>query len=152
MAFWKRKKKQPKATNPSPPPSQKKKQSRAPLELKLAAVDALGKGLSAREVADLLGVSDASIYKWRQVFDKEGVAGLQKKAASPSVKRRCEALEARIVARRQENPQAGVRRIRDELRREEGLAVSAETVRQVVNEHGQHAGASQTATSSGATV
>jgi transposase InsO family protein len=136
MVFWKRKKKPVPATNPSPPPSQKKKQLRAPLELKLAAIDALAKGLSAREVADLIGVSDGSVYKWRQVFEKEGVTGLQKKASSPTVKRRCQALEARIVARREENPEAGVRRIRDDLRRQEAVSVSAETVRQVVNEHG----------------
>jgi transposase InsO family protein len=35
-----------------------------------------------------------------------------------------------------ENPEAGVRRIRDDLRRNEGVSVSAEKVRQVVNEAG----------------
>ena len=136
MGFWSRKRKQKRAVNPSPRPGPRKKLARAPLELKLAAMDGLARGLSAKEIADLLEVSDASVYKWRQVFEKEGIAGLQKKSASPSLKRRCKALEERILARRKENPDAGVRRIRDQLRREEGLTVSAETVRQVVNEAG----------------
>jgi len=134
MVFWKKSKK--KQATESNPVQRKKKGGRTPVELKLAAMEALGKGLGAREVADLIGVSDASVYKWRKAYEKEGVAGLHAKTASPSVKRRCQALEERIIAKRQEKPEAGVRRIRDELRREEGLEVSAETVRQVVNEAG----------------
>jgi transposase InsO family protein len=45
-------------------------------------------------------------------------------------------LEERIEEYRREHPEAGVRRIRDELRREEAVEVSAETVRRVVNDAG----------------
>jgi transposase InsO family protein len=45
-------------------------------------------------------------------------------------------LEEKIVALRREHPEHGVRRIRDDLRRHEGLDVSAEKVRTVVNEQG----------------
>jgi transposase InsO family protein len=41
-----------------------------------------------------------------------------------------------VVALRQEHPERGVRRIRDDLRRNEGLEVSAEKVRTVVSEAG----------------
>jgi transposase len=136
MAFWKKKKSKKQAGKAVAQTGPRRTGKRTPLELKLAAMDGLSQGLNAREVADLIGVSDASVYKWRKVYEKEGAAGLRRKASSPAVKRRCEALEARIIARREEKPDAGVRRIRDELRREEGLEVSAETVRQVVNEAG----------------
>ena len=44
--------------------------------------------------------------------------------------------EERILAHRREHTKHGVRRIRDELRRNDGLAVSAEKVRTVVNDAG----------------
>jgi transposase InsO family protein len=43
-------------------------------------------------------------------------------------------LEEKIVALRRENPEYGVRRIRDELWRHEGIEVSAEKIRTVVND------------------
>ena len=135
MAFWKKKRKK-QASKASSETGPRKGGKRTPLDLKLAAMDGLAQGLNAREVAELIGVSDASIYKWRKLYEKEGVAELRKKASSRGVKLRCEALEARIIEKREEKPESGVRRIRDELRREEGLEVSAETVRKVVNEAG----------------
>ncbi len=96
MAFWKKKRKK-QASKASSETGPRKGGKRTPLDLKLAAMDGLAQGLNAREVAELIGVSDASIYKWRKLYEKEGVAGLRKKASSRGVKLRCEALEARII-------------------------------------------------------
>ncbi len=134
MAFWRKKKKRKQGTKPVEKAVPKRRKGLTPLELKLAAMDALSQGLRSSEVAELIGVSDATVHAWRRLFEKDGVEGLRKKPSSVGVKRKCEALEARIVAKREENPEAGVRRIRDELRRQEGLEVSAEHIRQVVNE------------------
>jgi transposase InsO family protein len=106
------------------------------LEVKLLALRAVESGLTRTEVAELIGVHDHTLSAWRKRFDEGGVEAFVRKPSTVAVRRRCEALEARIVARRQAEPEAGVRRIRDELRREEGLEVSAEKVRQTVNEAG----------------
>jgi len=106
------------------------------LEVKLLAMEAREAGLSSREVAELVGVQKVTIDKWRTIYLREGEAGLRKKPASPKVRRQCKLLEARILRQRRQHPEQGVRRIRDQLRREEGLKVSAETVRSVVNEAG----------------
>jgi len=52
------------------------------------------------------------------------------------VRHQCSVLEEKIIIRRQTHPDHGVRRIRDDLRRQEGLAVSAEKIRTTVNEAG----------------
>jgi transposase InsO family protein len=52
------------------------------------------------------------------------------------VRQQCSALEKRILEQRRAHPEHGVRRIRDDLRRQQGLAVSAEKVRTVVNDAG----------------
>ena len=81
-------------------------------------------------------MSDTTIHAWRKRYEKEGAEAFRKSPSSPSVRTRCQVVEERIVARRKEHPERGVRRIRDDLRREEGLEVSAETVRKTVNEAG----------------
>ncbi|HEY5624018.1 MAG TPA: hypothetical protein VIV14_09665, partial [Gammaproteobacteria bacterium] len=49
------------------------------------------------------------------------------KASSIAVRKQCSLLEEKIVAHRREHPDHGVRRIRDDLRRHEGIDVSART-------------------------
>ena len=66
MAFWKKKRKK-QASKTAAQASPRKPGKRTPLDLKLAAMDGLAQGLNAREVAELIGVSDASIYKWRKL-------------------------------------------------------------------------------------
>ena len=138
--FWRRKREKfDQQVAVSPPESGKKRPVRGPsvaMEVKLAAVDALALGLSSTEVAELVGVSDTTILKWRRTFDKGGIEAFRRSPSTQGVRRRCKVLEDRILARRQEHPDHGVRRIRDDLRRQEGLEVSAETVRTVVNEAG----------------
>jgi transposase InsO family protein len=108
----------------------------AALEVKLLALEALATGLSRKEVAEIIGVSAVTIGAWQKQYDTAGLPGLYRKASSISVRNRCTLLEERILAHRRNHPEQGVRRIRDELRRGEALAVSAETVRTVVNEAG----------------
>jgi transposase InsO family protein len=138
--FWQRKReKSKKQVVAAPPESKKKRKVRGPsvaMEVKLAAVDALASGLNASEVAELIGVSDTTVLKWRRIFDKGGIDAFRRSPSTVAVRKRCKVLEERIVSRRQEHPDRGVRRIRDDLRREEGLETSAETVRTVVNEAG----------------
>ncbi len=81
-------------------------------------------------------VSDSTILKWRRVFDKGGIDAFRQSPSKAGVRKRCQILEERIVAHRQEHPEHGARRIRDDLRRQDGLETSAETVRTVVNEAG----------------
>jgi transposase InsO family protein len=141
MAFWNRTKKaaavlpadagqvgkSKKAVKRSPPVA---------MEVKLLAIEALESELSASDVAEIVGVAETTLSTWRRQYEEGGVAGLCRRASSISVRRQCSTLEERILAHRRKHPDHGVRRIRDELRRGEGLAVSAEKVRTVVNEAG----------------
>jgi len=106
------------------------------MEVKLLALEGLEAGLSAEEVGELAGVGASTVQKWRAAYTEGGVEGMCRKASSIGVRHQCSALEERILAQRKENPDHGVRRIRDDLRRQEGLEVSAEKVRTTVNEAG----------------
>jgi transposase InsO family protein len=107
-----------------------------PLEVKLLALEALQNGLTRSEVAEIIGVAAVTIGAWQKKYDSDGLRGLYRRSSSHQYTTRCRTLEQRILERRDEHPEHGVRRIRDDLRRKEGLSVSAETVRTVVNEAG----------------
>ncbi len=143
MSFWKRRKQSsPSAHSPGDTgqvQKAKRKIKRSPplaMEVKILALEALDSGLSAAEVGELVGVGAGTIHKWRKDYAEAGVQGLCRKASSIAVRNQCSVLEEKIVALRRENPEHGVRRIRDDLRRHEGIDVSAEKVRTVVNEAG----------------
>ena len=138
MAFLRRKKKRqtPTLEETSRTSRSGKRRRVFPVEVKLLAVDALHAGLTLREVADLVGVSSSTLGKWRRVHLEGGEKALLRQANDPGARRTCSMLEQRIEQMRRGQPEAGVRRIRDELRREEGIDVSAETVRRVVNDAG----------------
>jgi transposase InsO family protein len=143
MSFWKRKKP---SSDEGPGPDDagqaqkaKKKSKRSPpvaMEVKILAIEALESGLSASEVGELVGVGPSTIHTWRRDYAEAGVQGLCRKASSIAVRKQCSVLEDKIVALRRENPDHGVRRIRDDLRRHEAIDVSAEKVRSVVNDAG----------------
>jgi transposase InsO family protein len=138
MAFWNRGKKE-KEETATPVVARRRSGNsgnRFPVEVKVLAARARESGLGRKEVADLIGASLYTVDKWHQMYQEGGPEALLSQSSSPSTRRICSELERRIETYRRENPEAGVRRIRDELRREEGLAVSAETVRRVVNEAG----------------
>jgi len=113
----------------------RKRHTLTPLEIKLLALEAIQNGLTRSEIAEIVGVAPITISSWQKKYDAEGLPGLYHHPSSKKARARCRQLEERIVARRRDHPDRGVRRIRDDLRREEGLSVSAETVRTVVNEH-----------------
>jgi transposase len=139
MALWKkkaRKKKSPLSTaNPSITAPQKQRKLFSP-EVKLLAVKALEAGLTPAEVSEIVGAGNSSVTAWARAFRDGGMEALVRKSTSATTRRICEKLERRIEQERRENPESGVRRIRDELKRQEGLGVSAETVRRVVNDAG----------------
>lgn len=137
MAFWNRSKK--KEETPAPVIVKRGKGNsgnRFPVEVKILAARAKEAGLNRKEVAELIGSSLYTVDTWHQLYQEGGPEALLSQNSSPNTRRICKELQQRIEARRIENPEAGVRRIRDELRRDEGVAVSAETVRRVVNEAG----------------
>jgi transposase InsO family protein len=136
MSFWNRSKKQ--KEEPPAPIGVRRGNSgnRFPVEVKVLAARAKESGLDRREVADLIGASLNSVDKWQQMYQEGGPEALLNHTTSPRSRRICRELERRIEARRRDNPEAGVRRIRDELRRDEGVSVSSETVRRVLNDAG----------------
>ena len=138
MAFWKKKKKEAAASAALPPVKATKPRKRRvlPVEVKLLAMKAREAGVPSSQVAEVLGTAPVTIDKWARVYRENGPEGLMRKASNPGTRKLCKALEERIEQYRREHPSAGVRRIRDDLRREDGLQVSAETVRRVVNDAG----------------
>jgi transposase InsO family protein len=106
------------------------------MEVKVLAIEALEAGLSAAEVGELAGVAPVTVQKWRSQCSEGGMEALARKASSIGVRHQCSVIEDRILERRKAYPERGVRRIRDDLRREEGLEVSAEKVRTTVKEAG----------------
>jgi transposase InsO family protein len=113
-----------------------KKRKVTPVEVKLLAIDALKAGIPSSEVCELIGVSNSALGKWGKLYQEGGEGALARQATNPGTRRICSHLERRIEQMRCENPEAGVRRIRDELRHGQGIGVSAETVRRVLNDAG----------------
>jgi transposase InsO family protein len=139
MTLWRFKKKLQEPADTGRVGKAKKRVKRSPpvaMEVKVLALEALEAGLSAQEAGELAGVSSATIQKWRKEYAEGGVEALARKASSIGVRHQCSVLEERILAERKAHPEHGVRRIRDDLRREEGLEVSAEKVRSTVNAAG----------------
>jgi len=110
--------------------------STLPFEMKLLAVEAREEGMGRSEVAQLMGVSTATVDNWSREYRQGGERGLCRKPVQARHRKICEQVQEKIIELRKDNPDHGVRRIRDELRRKAGVEVSAETVRSVVNEAG----------------
>jgi transposase InsO family protein len=141
MAFWKRTKKQSQSLRPDTGQVKPAKRStrRSPplaMEVKLLAIEALEGGVDKEDIAAVIGVGASTVSAWYKQYRDGGVQGLCRRASSIAVRKQCTKLEERIVAHRKETPNHGVRRIRDDLRREEGLSVSAEKVRTTVTAAG----------------
>jgi len=142
MAFWSRGKRQRRVVEPAEAGQVQKSSKmvkRSPpvaLEVKLLAIEALESDLLPKDVAEIVGVAEGTIGKWRRQKQEGGLPTLCRRASSIGVRRQVSELDERIQAHRREHPQHGVRRIRDELRRNDGLAASAEKVRMVVNDAG----------------
>lgn len=105
-------------------------------EVKLLAMEALETDLTPQEIGDIVGVSDSTIHAWRRQYQDGGSETLCRRPSSIAVRKTCARLEQSIVAHRKQHPDHGVRRIRDELLRADGLSVSAEKVRTTVDAAG----------------
>ena len=144
MAFWNRLKAKEKSkeqavfapSNGSPQAPAGRKRKLVPVEVKLLAMEALEAGMTHTEACELLGVGISTVSHWRKLYTEGGERALMKQASSPGASRICNELQRRIEQMRRDNPDAGVRKIRDELRRDDAIEVSAETVRRVVNDAG----------------
>ena len=138
MSFILRRKKRAKPLREAEPTAVKSPRKRkvTPVEVKILAMDALKAGMPSSEVCELIGVSSSALGKWRKLYQEGGEGALARQATNPGTRRICSDLEKRIEQMRRENPEAGVRRIRDELRHGQGIGVSAETIRRVVNDAG----------------
>ena len=62
----------------------------------------------------------STVQKWRNQYAEGGIEALARKASSIGVRHQCSVLEERILAQRKAYPEHGVRRIRDDLHRDEG--------------------------------
>jgi len=139
--LWKRKRSRPAFAQPARPARaaagrRVKVRKRVAVEIKRLAVNALEAGLSVAEVGALVGVSPFSVGRWRTLNFGSEAKALMGPATDAGSRKICRVLEQRIEQMRREKPEAGVRKIRDELRHDQGIEVSAETVRRVVNEAG----------------
>ena len=141
MPFWKRTKRKSEAPPPDtgqvqPARTTRRRSPPAALEVKLLAIEALESGADKKDVAEVIGVGPSTLGTWLKQYREGGVQGLCRRASSIAVRKQCSVLEQKIICQRQQHPDRGVRRIRDELQRHEGLSVRAEQVRQTVNEAG----------------
>ena len=139
MAIWRKKPKKkasPPSSNPTPNAESSRPRKLFSPEVKLHAVKAIEAGLTPVEISEIVGSGSSTINAWAKAYRQGGLESLFRKPTNVATRRICEKLTKRIEQERRENPEAGVRRIRDELKRHEGVEVSAETVRRVVNEAG----------------
>ena len=137
MFFWNKNKKHSASNSPTISVSRRSSSGRRfTVEIKLLAAQARDAGLAPKEVADLIGSSSGTVSKWYKLYQEGGPEALMTMSSSPGTHKIRRELERRIELCRKQDPSAGVRRIRDNLRRNEGLSVSAETVRRVVNDAG----------------
>jgi len=110
--------------------------NRFAVEVKLLSVRAREAGMDRADVAKLVGANPSTIDSWLKLYQAGGPEGLMRHSSHPSTRKLCESLESRIEQFRRDYPEAGVRRIRDDLRRDEAIEVSAESVRRVLNDAG----------------
>ncbi len=97
-------------------------------------------GLPAKDFAALVGVSKHTLYKWKQLFEEQGPAGLtdrprgQKRGSKlPELTRRT------ILMLKESHPEWGCQRISDMLLRGPALPASASAVARVLHEAGYEA-------------
>ncbi|MCP3916000.1 MAG: IS481 family transposase, partial [bacterium] len=93
--------------------------------------------LSAREFAEMVGVSQHTLYKWKQRFEDDGPAGLaDRKRGAPRGSRLPEATRRAILLLKQAHPDWGEQRIHDVLMRSEGYGASPGAIGRVLEEEG----------------
>jgi len=111
-----------------------------PLTVRMHAVRlVVEEGLAASRVERVLGPTEHSIQEWVRRYEAGGVDALVPYLAKPPGrwhKRGADPKRDAVVAHKGGEPSHGTRRIRDELRRFEGLGVSETGVRRILHEEG----------------
>jgi transposase InsO family protein len=94
-------------------------------------------GLSAKDMAPLVGVSHHSLRTWKKLFDEHGPAGLMGlPRRGPKGSRLPEVTRRTILMIKEGNPDYGCQRISDMLARGPGLGASPSAVSTVLKEEG----------------
>jgi transposase InsO family protein len=105
-----------------------------------AIVEAFHKsGLGQREFARTWGVALKSLSTWLARYQAEGPKGLEPRPrtrAANDPRRLPEGVRQEITRTQQRFPDFGMRKVRDFLRRFQGISVSANSVRKTLNEAG----------------
>ena len=106
MGFWnRRKRKSQNAEHADSGQVQKSRKTvkRSPpvaLEVKLLAIAALESDLPPKDVAEIVGVAEGTIGKWRRQKQEGGLPALCRRASSIGVRHQVSVLEERIQAHR----------------------------------------------------
>ena len=97
-------------------------------------------GLPAQDFASLVGVSKHTLYKWKQLFEEQGPAGLMEQPRGQREGSRLPELTKRtILMLKEQHPEWGCQRISDLLVRGPALPASASAVARVLHEAGYEA-------------
>jgi transposase len=121
MVFWKKKKQEKEgSSSQAEKVVRSKTRKRFPVEVKLLAAKARHAGLSNTDVARMVGSSTGSVDKWWHKYREGGAEALITSKGNPGARKLNAEIERRIEAHRLQHPEHGVRRISDELKRNEG--------------------------------
>jgi transposase InsO family protein len=108
-----------------------------PPVVRAKAVDAVKRGADLEKVADLIGATPDTLERWIDAFDASGAAGLHDRPRGrPRMPSQSEAIRKPILEAKREHPEYGARRVRDVLRRMDGLGTSEQRVRSILDDEG----------------
>jgi transposase InsO family protein len=94
-------------------------------------------GLKAPTFSELVGVSAASLYAWRRMFDEEGPAGLESRPRGvPRGSKLPETTQRAILMLKRAHPEWGCERLSDVLLRSSACAASAGAISHYLKEQG----------------
>jgi transposase InsO family protein len=94
-------------------------------------------GLPAKDFSALVGISKHTLYKWNQLFEQQGPAGLMDEVrGSRSGSRLPDLTKRTILMLKQQHPEWGCQRISDMLLRGPALPAGASAVARVLREAG----------------
>ena len=107
-------------------------------EQRLQILDAWTRsGLTAAQMADLVGMSKHTLYAWKKRFEEEGPAGLaEKPRGRPRGSRLAEPTKRAILLMKRQHPDWGSERIADVLARAEGFGASPGAIVRLLKENG----------------
>jgi transposase InsO family protein len=121
-------------------PEEGKRQTFTPQQRLLVLDTWRRSGLPAQDFASRLGTSAATLYKWRQLFEQQGPAGLMdQRRGAGSGSRLPELTKRTILMLKEQHPEWGGQRISDLLLRGPALPASASAVARVLHEAGYEA-------------